>query len=327
MKTLNTHRLKILREVAARGTITGAASALHLTGPAVSHQIGTLERELGVSLLERTPRSVRLTEAGRLLVRRAEAILAECEAAVAEVEAYTNDISGLVRVSLNEVPTEFHVQMALRVHERHPALEVVLTSMPPVEALGALRVGSLDVMLSMEWEGRPAMARAGSTRHDLLTDSYVIVLPPEHPLAKGDGPLYLRDLAHERWCLPREPRFREVLERTMRAAGFQPWSVFEGSNAFGIATTVAMGFGIGIIPEGMDALLKGVVTRPLADPDLTRRIFALVRAGSERSPAIRTVLEAMDEGAVEAVRRGVGSLPAASSVLVGAPGATRPAAH
>ena len=316
MPTLNTHRLKILREVAARGTITAAATALHLTGPAVSHQIGTLERELGVSLLDRTPRSVRLTEAGRVLVRRAETILAECEAAVAEVERYANDISRLVRVSLNEVATEFHVQMAMRVRERHPALEVALVSMPPDEAWGALRVGSLDIMLSMEWEGRPATARAGATRHDLLTDSYVVVLPREHPLASGEGPLRLCDLAHERWCLPREPRLREVLERTMRTAGFEPWSVFEGSNSFGIAATVAMGFGVGIIPVGMDALLKGVVVRPLDEPDLTRHIFALVRSGSERSPAIRTVLDAMDEGAVDAVRRGVGSLPAASGASV-----------
>jgi DNA-binding transcriptional LysR family regulator len=309
MPTLNTHRLRILREVAARGTITAAANALHLTGPAVSHQIGTLERELGVSLLDRTPRSVRLTEAGRLLVRRAETILAECEAAVAEVEAYGNDVSGLVRVSLNEVAYEFHVLMAQRVQECHPALEVTLVSMAPTEALGALRVGSIDVILSMEWEGRPAAERAGVTRHDLLTDSYVVVMPTDHPLANGDGPLRLRDLAHERWCMPRETRFRELLERAMRAAGFEPWVVFEGSNGLGIAATVALGFGIGILPVGMDVLLRGVVVRPLDEPDLKRHIFALVRAGSEQSPAIRTVLDAMHEGAVDAVRRGVGSLP------------------
>jgi DNA-binding transcriptional LysR family regulator len=313
MSTLNTHRLRIFREVAARGTITAAANALHLTGPAVSHQIGTLERELGVSLLDRTPRSVRLTEAGHLLVRRAETILAECEAAVAEVEAYGNDISGLVRVSLNEVATELHVLMAMRVQERHPALEVALVSMSPTEALGALRVGSIDVILSMEWEGRPATERVGVTRHDLLSDSYVVVMPPDHPLANGDGPLHLRDLAHERWCLPRETRFRELLERTMRTAGFEPWTVFEGTIGLGIAATVAIGFGIGILPVGMDALLRGVATRPLDEPDLKRHIFALVRSGSEQAPAIRTVLDAMDEGAAAAVRRGVGSLPLSSA--------------
>jgi DNA-binding transcriptional LysR family regulator len=316
MLTLSTYRLRILREVAARGTITAAASALHLTGPAVSHQVGTLERELGVKLLERAPRSVHLTEAGRLLVRRAETILAECEAAVAEVEACTNDVSGLVRISLNEVAFEFHVMLAMRLQERHPALQIALVSMSPAEALGALRVGSLDIMLSVDWEGDPAAIRAGTTRHDLLTDSYAVVMPPDHPLADGEGPLRLRDLAHERWCLPREPQLREVLDRVMRAAGFEPRVVFEGSNGFGVAVTVGLGFGVGIIPEGMDVILSGVAVRPLDEPELTRNVFALVRSGSERSPAIRTVLDAMDEGAVEAVRRGVGALPSARSTFV-----------
>ncbi len=310
MLTLNTHRLKIFREVAARGTIAAAAKALHLTAPAVSHQIGKLERELNVSLLDRTPRSVRLTAAGHLLVRRADTILAECEAAVAEIAAHTDDISGLVRVSLSEVESEFHVLTAMRIRERHPALEVVLVSMPPLEALGALRAGSLDIVLSMEWEGRRATAIAGTTRHDLLTDSYEVVLPPGHRLAAMDRPLRLSDLAHERWCLPREPRFRQLLEQTMEAAGFEPRTVFEGTNAFGIATTVGMGFGVGIVPLGMESILGDVVIRPLDEPDLTRHVFALVRAGSERSPTIGTVLDVMDEGAERATARGVGSLPA-----------------
>jgi DNA-binding transcriptional LysR family regulator len=313
MLPLNTQRLRILREVAARGTVTAAAEALHVTGPAVSHQIGTLERELGVPLLERTPRSVRLTEAGHLLVRHAETILAECEAAVAEVRAHANEISGQIGVSLNEVPYELQVLAAMKLRERYPGLEVVLFAMPPVEALAALRVGEIDIVLSMEWERRPAAPSAGTTRHDLLTDSYVVALSPTHPLAGDDGPLRLRDLAGERWCMTREPRFREVLEQSMRAVGFKPRTVFEGTNAFGIAAACGVGLGVGIIPEGMG--LANVVVRPLDEPTLTRHVFALVRSGSEQSMAIRKVLEAMDEGAVEAVRRGVGSLPAGRSTV------------
>ena len=77
---LNTNRLRILREVAARGSIAAAARALYLTGPGVSHQLATLEREVGVPLLERTPRSVRLTEAGRYLADRAGVILGRMRA-------------------------------------------------------------------------------------------------------------------------------------------------------------------------------------------------------------------------------------------------------
>jgi DNA-binding transcriptional LysR family regulator len=317
---LNTHRLRILREIAARGTITAAAEALHVTGPAVSHQIRTLERELGVPLLEHTPRSVRLTEAGHLLVRHAERILAECEAAEAAVRAYASEVSGLVRVSLNEVPYELHVLMAMRLQERHPALEVLLASIPPAEALAALRVGTIDIVLSMEWECRPAALVAGTTRHDLLIDSYEVALSPDHPLAHEDGPLRLRDLAHERWCMTQEPRFREALEQTMRAAGIEVRPVFEGTIAYGVAAACSVGFGVGLIPNGM--ALTNVVARPLDEPALTRHVFALVRSGSEQSIAIRTVLDAMDEGAVDAVRRGVGSLPAARDAQRGSSSST-----
>ena len=77
-----------------------------------------------------------------------------------------------------------------------------------------------------------------------------------------------------------------------------------------------MGFGVGIVPLGMEAILGDVVIKPLDEPDLTRHVFALVRAGSERSPTIGTVLGVMDEGAEEAVARGVGSLPPASGARV-----------
>ena len=100
---LNTNRLRILREVAARGSIAAAARALYLTGPGVSHQLATLEREVGVALLERTPRSVRLTEAGRYLAGRAGVILAECEETLAGIGTYSDGVRGTVRVSMNDI--------------------------------------------------------------------------------------------------------------------------------------------------------------------------------------------------------------------------------
>ena len=120
-------------------------------------------------------------------------------------------------------------------------------------------------------------------------------------------PCRLRDLAEERWCMTQEPRFREVLERTMRAAGFEPQPVFEGTIGYGVAAACSVGFGVGVIPEGMG--LANVVVRPLDEPALKRHVFALVRSGSEQAPAIRTVLDAMDEGAADAVRRRRGLSP------------------
>src|ERR1700726_3706408 len=96
---LDVRRLRLLREVALRGTIAAAAEALAFTPSAISQQLSTLEREVGAELLERTGRSVRLTDAGRLLVEHAGLVLDELERAEAALEASLMSLCGTVRVS------------------------------------------------------------------------------------------------------------------------------------------------------------------------------------------------------------------------------------
>ena len=95
---LSTTRLRILREVATRGTAAAAAKALFLTPPAVTYQLAALEREVGVPLLDRSARSVRLTTAGLRLVEHADTILANCELAIADVQALSEEVRGTVRL-------------------------------------------------------------------------------------------------------------------------------------------------------------------------------------------------------------------------------------
>src|SRR3954467_5127388 len=84
---LDVRRMRVLREVAVRGSFSAAAEALSFTQSAVSQQIAAPEREAGTSLVQRNARGVRLTEAGEALVRHAEAILARLGEAEAELEA------------------------------------------------------------------------------------------------------------------------------------------------------------------------------------------------------------------------------------------------
>ncbi|MBD0318483.1 MAG: LysR family transcriptional regulator, partial [Thermoleophilia bacterium] len=96
---LDVRRIRVFREVAERGSIAAAAQALSFTPSAVSQQIATLERESGVALLERGPRSVRLTDAGRALVVHAGAILARLEAAEADLHAIAGLRGGMLRLA------------------------------------------------------------------------------------------------------------------------------------------------------------------------------------------------------------------------------------
>jgi DNA-binding transcriptional LysR family regulator len=296
LTTLNTYRLRILQEVAARGTLTAAADALFLTSPAVSHQMATLEREVGVALFERTPRSLKLTAAGEKLVRHAETILADCEVALADVQSFSNEVAGVVRMSILET-TANPGAMLLRERVRHPGLKLTLISMHPGDALSALRARDIDIALGDDWDCLPAIPSKDTTRFDLLSEGYQVVLPIGHPLA-NETSLRLSDLTREQWCVAQERGFRKALQQTMRTAGFTPNVVLWSFNSRALVLSAEIGLGIGVIPTSADTRGATVALVPLAEPDLTRRVFALVRSGSQDARPIRAVLEALKETAV-----------------------------
>lgn len=291
--TLNTNRLRILREVAARGTITAAAAALYLTPPAVSHQLATLEREVGFPLLERTARSVRLTDPGRRLVAHAEVILADCEAALADVASFAEEVTGTVSISVFQTAAQSIALPALAELTRtFPNLEVNARELEPVRALPALRAGVLDIALSHEWDFVPMAADPSFTRYDLLAEPIVALLPKGHPLAAGT--VHLKDLANERWCVAQEDMTsRRAVKRVAQAAGFEPHVVLESNYFRAIGAAVEAGLGVGIAPRMTDLRGLDIAIRPLVEPAMSRRIFAAVRAGSGETPAIRAVLDAM----------------------------------
>jgi DNA-binding transcriptional LysR family regulator len=294
---LNTTRLRILREVAARGTITAAAEALYLTPPAVSHQLATLEREIGVVLLERTARSIRLTDAGKRLVQHAETILADCERAVSDVTAFSEEVSGTLRVSVFQTAAQSIALPAFAaLAKTYPALEIQARELEPVRSLPALRAGQLDLALSHDWDFVPMPHDPSTDRHDLLEEPIVVLLPMGH--ARAGRPVRLIDLAEERWCVAQESATsRQAFERVAQAAGFEP-RIFLESNYFrAIGAAVEAGLGVGIAPAMTDLRGLDIAIQPLVNPKMHRRIFAAVRAGSGGSPAIKAVLDALVEAA------------------------------
>src|ERR1044072_1110670 len=137
---LDVRRMRVLREVANRGSIAAAAQALSFTPSAVSQQIATLERETGVSLVERGPRSVRLTEAGLALVEHTEEVLAKLQAAEADIQALAGLRSGMLRVA--SFPTAYATIMPAAIGEyrrRYPSVELTLTEADPRSGLQAVQ--------------------------------------------------------------------------------------------------------------------------------------------------------------------------------------------
>jgi len=290
---LNTVRLRILREVASRGTIIAAAEALYLTPPAVSHQLKVLERELGVPLLERTARSIRLTDAGLRLVQHAETILAECEVAYADVVSFAHAISGHIRLSTFQTAAQsFALPAVASLLEQYPELAVAVHELEPLRALPALRSGQIDIALSHEWDFVPLPKDPGIDRFDLLTEPIVVLLPTGHRLASG--PVRLGDLSEENWCVAQESAAsRLAVERIAQSAGFEPRIILESNYFRAIGSAVEAGLGVGVAPLMTDLRGLDIVIQPLVEPSMNRKIFAAVRRGSGGSPAMSAVLDAL----------------------------------
>lgn len=290
---LNTTRLRILREVAARGTIIAAAEALYLTPPAVSRQLKVLEREVGVPLLERTARSIRLTDAGLRLVQHAETILAECETAYADVVSFSGKVTGHIRLSTFQTAAQsFALPAVASLLKQYPMLDVVVSELEPMRALPALKAGQIDIALSHEWDFVPLPKDPGLDRYDLLTEPIVVLLPTDHPLAAS--PVRLKDLSEESWCVAQESAAsRQAVERVAQSAGFEPRIILESNYFRAIGSAVEAGLGVGVAPLMTDLRGLDIVIRPLIEPKMNRRIFAAVRRGSGESPAMRAVLDAL----------------------------------
>ena len=131
---LDVRRMRVLKAVSEEGSLAAAAQALSFTPSAVSQQIATLEREAGVALVERGPRSIRLTDAGRALVEHTDGILASLEAAEAEIQAIAGVRGGILRLA--SFPTAYATIMPATIAEfrnRHPAVELTLNDGWPGE--------------------------------------------------------------------------------------------------------------------------------------------------------------------------------------------------
>src|SRR3954449_2497480 len=197
---LDVRRLKVLKEVAAKGSFSAAAESLAYTQSAVSQQIAALEREAGLQLVERSARGVHLTDAGRVLLGHADLILGRLADAEAELEAMAGLRGGRLRlVAFPSAGASIMPEAVARFRERHPAVELTLEPAEPGPALSRLRGGEVDIALDITVSFR-ALAEDGIERLHLLDDPMYVALPKSHPLARKRG-LKLEELADENWIL------------------------------------------------------------------------------------------------------------------------------
>ena len=294
---LDVRRLRVLREVAARGSFSAAAESLAYTQSAVSQQIAALEREAGTVLVERRARGVHLTDAGRALVAHADVILARLAGAEAELEAIAGMRGGRLRiVSFPTAGATIAPRVIARFRERHPGVEVTLAPREPDEALECLKAGECDIALTIEAGCEPIADPAIERRH-LLDDPMYVCLPAGHRVASKSR-VRLADLAEESWIMGTTGRCPDgiVLERACQASGFEPRVAFQSDDYVAIQGFVAAGVGVCLIPDlALVAVREDVVIRCLEGRPPVRRVLSARLAGGYVSPAAAAMLEILEE--------------------------------
>ena len=296
--------LSVLREVALRGSFSAAADALAYTQPAVSQQIARLEKQVGVKLIEREPRGIRLTPAGEVLVRHTERILAQLAAADEELQEVATQARGRLRIGSFATAAGTIVPRAVAAFRRlRPAIEVDISLLDPHESIPALRRGDIEIAITEEGGFDSEVDTSGLEVEHLLDDHMWVSLPADHPLATRHA-VELADLRDEDWmfaCLSGTCADSNVVLRACQDAGFQPRIAYQSDDYFAIQGLVASGMGVALIPGlGLASTREDVAVRPVKGRPPYRRVAAIT-AGEAAGGAIPTMLECLrDAGSVYA---------------------------
>ncbi len=289
---LDVKRLNILREVSVQGSFSAAADALYLSQSAVSQQIATLEREVGMKLLDRTREGPKLTDAGRVLVSHAEAAIARLDEAERELASIAGLEGGELRLASFPSASATLLTEAVSIfHRRHPNVRLSVVDAEPEESLPRLRGGELDLALTFDYRTTPAPAERDLERVPVLTESMYVALPTEHELAAREV-VPLAALADEEWLCGTSPSTcAEAIFIACRGVGFEPRIGFESDDYHVMQGFIAAGLGVTLLPDlALPTLRSDVVVRVTDPPAPERRVWAAARPGGSRSPATDEML-------------------------------------
>lgn len=291
-------QLRYFIAVAEELSFTRAALRLHLSQPPLSQQIQSLEKDLGVRLLERNRRNVALTEPGRVFLKQARQILAKADDAREQALAAAAGYSGQLRLAYT-VSVSFHPafpQTLLRYGRIAPDVRIQLCEMYTQPQFAALLAGEIDVGFV---RGEPA--RGQDAKHIALTvlarEPLVIALPADHPLA-GRAHLRIGELASGAFVAqPRElaATLHDRLVRLANDAGFEPVIAQHAQQLNGLLALVAAGLGLALVPASMRTVqLEGVRYVPLEDPQ-AYLLLAVASRVDDPSPALRHFLAVVND--------------------------------
>jgi DNA-binding transcriptional LysR family regulator len=293
---MDPRRLLTFRTVAHERSFSRAAEKLSLTQPSVSHQIGLLETEIGLRLLDRGRGGLRLTRAGEVLLEHADQValrLRLADSQLADLAEQHRD-----RVRLGAFPTalaSFVPSTIARLRETHADVQVHLRESTAANLEPRLLAGEFDVAVGYQDATAERREVPGAERIDLFQETFLVGLPPQHRLARSTTPISLAKLAEDDWIVPSTEGF---LIQACRDAGFDPRVVAVTSDPLATRGLITRGLGVGWVASLLIRDYAGAVIRPVKDPIRRRDIYALLPPG-DHHPLARPLINALIDTAAQ----------------------------
>lgn len=300
---LSLPRLRMLRELHRRGTITAAATALHYTASAVSQQLAQLERDVGTRLFERRGRRVRLTDLGVLLAEHAEEILASVERATQALEDAGESVAATLTAGVWASVASGLLPDALTALARtHPGVEVRTRELAPEETAAAVRDGELDLSFVIDYSNYPMTWAKGLERAVIAVERVYAAVPAG---AVPAASVTLAELAEHPWIVsPARSHFGHAIRLACQSAGFVPRIAHEVEEQATAMAMVAAGLGVTLVTDlGLALRPPGVDVVALGDA-LTRTVSLAYRTNTGRRAALNLVIDAVRTAAAE---KGIGA--------------------
>ena len=276
--------------MAGTGSFSAAARELGCTQPAVSQQMKALESSAGTTLLIRTGREMRLTQAGEALVRHASGILAGLTAAEEEVAAIAGLRAGRVRLVSFPSGSSTLVPGALAaLRAAHPGTRVSLVEAEPPRSVEMLRDGDCDIALAFRY-GTQGAEWDDLVVRPLLTDRLIGLVPEGHPFA-GRDEVGIGELAGEPW-IAGCPRCRRQLVEVCEASGFTPRIDFATDDYPAVIGLVGAGLGVAVLPAlAIESVRPRGARTVTVEPAIEREIVALTLPDLAQVPAVAATLD------------------------------------
>lgn len=286
-------RLRLLKELADRGTLAEVASALNFSPSSVSQQLALLEREVGVPLLVPSGRRVLLTPEAQTLADRAGEVLALLERAEADIAARTVTVSGTVRLAIFQSAAIALLPQTLTLMAReHPQVRVEVVQHEPEAALQRTATRDFDLVVAEQYPGHATAWHEGLDRRPLVRDALRVLVPADSHLE------VLADAAGSAWVLePKGSASRHWAEQQCRLAGFEPDVRYESADLEIHLRLVESGNAVAMLPDlvwsGRPA--PGRAITPAGGPE--RSVFTAARTSGATRPAVVALRSALEAAA------------------------------